>query len=254
MPLIAAYMTPDGPRHGIIVDGVLHELQGNLFTEFTPGRALRPVAEMPLMAPIQPGKIIAIGRNYAAHAAEHGADVPEEPMLFLKPSSALIGPNVPIELPEGVGRIDHEAELAVIISKTARQVNREEALSYVLGYTCANDVSARALQKKDGQWGRAKGFDTFCPLGPWINTDLNPLNVAVRARVNGETKQDSRTSMMIFDVPALIAFISNVMTLHPGDLILTGTPEGVSEIHDGDTVEIEIEGIGVLKNPVRLRR
>ena len=171
-------------------------------------------------------------------------------MIFLKPPSALIGHGAPIKLPPGIGRVDHEAELAVIIGRRARRVRREDALAYVLGYTCANDVSARDFQKKDGQWGRAKGFDTFCPLGPVIATDLDPARLAVRAALNGELRQNGNTADMVFDVPFLIAFISAVMTLEPGDVILTGTPEGVSAIAPGDVVEITVEGVGTLRNPV----
>ncbi|PJF39430.1 MAG: 2-hydroxyhepta-2,4-diene-1,7-dioate isomerase, partial [Phototrophicales bacterium] len=186
-----------------------------------------------LAPPIVPSKIIAVGRNYAAHAAEMDNPLPEEPMLFLKPPSALIAFDIPIQLPPNIGRIDQEAELAVVIGKTAKKVTVNHALDYVLGYTCGNDVSARVLQKKDGQWGRAKGFDTFNPLGPWIETDIeNPNNLAIEARINGQTVQKSNTSYMVFDVPTLIAFISSIMTLNAGDIIMTGTPEGVSELHD----------------------
>jgi 2-keto-4-pentenoate hydratase/2-oxohepta-3-ene-1,7-dioic acid hydratase in catechol pathway len=255
MPLIVSYATPSGPQYGLLVNGLIHEWAGNPFTakEFTPGRALMTPNEVRLLPPVWPSKIVCIGRNYAAHAAEQQAEVPNEPMLFLKPPSALIGHGAPIEIPAGIGRVDHEAELAVIIGKLTRRVSRTEALSCVLGYTCANDVSARDFQKKDGQWGRAKGFDTFCPLGPWITTDLDPSDLPVRCIVNGEIRQDSRTSKMVFDVPTLISFISHVMTLQPGDVILTGTPEGISELHDGDQVAIEIEGIGALHNPVTMR-
>jgi 2-keto-4-pentenoate hydratase/2-oxohepta-3-ene-1,7-dioic acid hydratase in catechol pathway len=251
--LIAAFATPAGPQYGLVIDGMLHEWNQNPLTatDFTPGRVLMPVDQVSFAPPVFPTKIVAIGRNYAAHAAEHQAEVPTEPMLFLKPSSALIPHKTPIRFSPAWGRIDHEAELAVIIKRPAYRVSREDALDYVLGYTCANDVSARDYQKKDGQWGRAKGFDTFCPLGPFIQTDLDPTNVRLRALVNGEVKQDSTTANMVFDVRTLISFISHVMTLAPGDLILTGTPEGVSPINDGDVVQIEIEGIGTLENPVK---
>lgn len=256
MPQIVRYATPDGPRYGAIVDATVHALTREaLFGPEPPlpGAAVMPLAEATLLPPVQPGKIVCVGRNYAAHAAEHQAEVPDEPMLFLKPPSALIGPGAAIELPQGVGRVDHEAELAVVIGKRARRVSVPDALGYVLGYTCANDVSARDYQRKDGQWGRAKGFDTFCPLGPSITTGLDPADLAIRATVNGDVKQESRTSNMVFNVPALIAFISDIMTLEPGDIILTGTPAGVSPLTPGDTVRIEIEGIGVLENPVRPR-
>lgn len=252
MALIAAYATPAGPRYGLLVDGIVHVWDGHPLTDHpgAPGRALGPLDELSLLPPLMPGKLVCVGRNYAAHAAEHQAAVPDEPMLFLKPPSAVIAHGAPIELPANVGRVDHEAELAVIIGRRARRVRREDALDYVLGYTCANDVSARDYQRKDGQWGRAKGFDTFCPMGPVLATDLDPARLAVRARVNGETRQNGSTADMVFDVPFLIAFVSAVMTLEPGDVILTGTPEGVSPIAPGDVVEIEVEGIGALRNPV----
>ncbi len=254
MALIVSYQIPGGSRYGLVVDGTLHGWQGNPFTstDYTPGSPLPNADQVRLLPPVRPGKIVCIGRNYAAHAAEHQAAVPDEPMLFLKPPSALIGHEDTIQFRAGVGRVDHEAELAVIIGRQARRVSREAALGFVLGYTCANDVSARDFQNKDGQWGRAKGLDTFCPLGPWINTHLDPSDLAVRALVNGEIRQDSRTTDMVFDVPALIAFISHVMTLEPGDVILTGTPAGVSQLFDGDVVSIEIEGIGTLRNPVHV--
>lgn len=257
MPLILRYATPEGPQNGIVHgDDIYRITDGTIFNPFLPitGTPAMPLAEATLLPPVQPGKIVCIGRNYAAHAAEHHAEVPAEPMIFLKPPSALIGHGAAIELPQNAGRVDHEAELAVIIGQRARDVSAEDALDMVLGYTCANDVSAREYQRKDGQWGRAKGFDTFCPLGPWINTDLDPADLAIRASVNGDTKQDSRTSQMVFNVPALIAFISGIMTLEPGDVILTGTPAGVSPLVSGDTVRVEIEGIGALENLVRLRQ
>jgi len=252
MARIARFLTPAGPAFGLIEDDTVYTLPGDPFAgPLQPGERLGPVESLSLLPPVQPSKIICVGRNYAAHAAEHHAPLPEEPMLFLKPPSALIGHGEPILIPGGIGRVEHEAELAVIIGRQARRVTQTSALDYVLGYTCANDVSARDLQQKDNQWGRAKGFDTFCPLGPWIVTDLDPRDLAVSCRLNGEQRQHARTSEMVFDVPALIAFISRVMTLLPGDVILTGTPAGVGPLADGDTVEVEVEGIGVLRNPVQ---
>ncbi len=253
MPLIVAYQTPAGPQHGLLIDDMIHALPGDLFAaqHILPGKIGTPLSDVQLLPPVQPSKIMCVGRNYAAHAAEHNAAVPTEPMIFFKPPSALIGPGAAIVLPDNAGRVDHEAELVIVIGKQARNVARKNALDVVLGYTCANDVSARDYQKKDGQWGRAKGFDTFCPLGPWIVTDLDPADLAIRCTVNDTVQQESRTSHMVFDVPALIAFISGVMTLEPGDLILTGTPAGVSPLSPGDVVRVEIEGIGTLKNPVR---
>jgi 2-keto-4-pentenoate hydratase/2-oxohepta-3-ene-1,7-dioic acid hydratase in catechol pathway len=182
-----------------------------------------------------------------------GNEPPAEPMLVLKPNTAVVGPDDPIVLPDWTREVSYESELAVVISKVCKDVTPESARQYVLGFTVANDVTARDAQRTDGQWGRAKGFDTSCPLGPWIDTDLDPEDVAIRSRVNGETKQDGRTADLIFDVDYLISFISQAMTLLPGDVILTGTPAGVGRIDDGDVIECEIEGVGVLRNPV-LRR
>jgi 2-keto-4-pentenoate hydratase/2-oxohepta-3-ene-1,7-dioic acid hydratase in catechol pathway len=202
--------------------------------------------ESELRAPVRPSKIVCIGRNYAAHAKEMGNDVPAEPLLFLKPPSSLIGPGEAIVLRAESEKVEHEGELAVVIGKRAARVSRDEALSYVLGYTCANDVTARDLQKKDGQWSRAKGFDTFCPVGPWIETDLEPSDLSIQCLVDGVVRQDGRTSLMMFDVPALIAYVSRAFTLEPGDLILTGTPAGVGPLEPGNRVTVAIEKIGEL--------
>jgi 2-keto-4-pentenoate hydratase/2-oxohepta-3-ene-1,7-dioic acid hydratase in catechol pathway len=204
-----------------------------------------------LLPPIKPGKIIGIGLNYAAHAAESGKPLPAEPLMFLKPASALIGAGEAIVLPHRDHRTDHEAELAVVIGRRVRNLAPSDWRDAVLGYTCANDVSDRVLQKRDGQFTRGKGFDTFCPLGPVLETEFDPTDVAIRCRVNGELRQDSRTRDLIFDIPTLVAFVSRVMTLEPYDVILTGTPEGVGPLAPGDLVEVEIEGIGTLANPVR---
>ena len=200
-----------------------------------------------------PSKIVAIGQNYRLHAQEMGKGIPSEPLLFFKPPSALVGDGGVIERPAGFARVDHEAELGVVIGKRARRVSRAQALDHVLGYTCVNDVTVRELQQKDGQWSRAKGFDTFCPVGPRIVPGLDPRDLAIRCRVNGVVKQDSRTSDLIFDVPALIEFVSAHMTLEPGDLLSTGTPAGVGNLNVGDVVEVEIEGIGILTNRVVAR-
>ncbi|NIH81949.1 2-keto-4-pentenoate hydratase/2-oxohepta-3-ene-1,7-dioic acid hydratase in catechol pathway [Amycolatopsis viridis] len=209
------------------------------------------LADVRLLAPILPSKVIAIGRNYAEHAAELGNEVPESPMMFLKPSTSVIGPNAAIKLPAASQRVDFEGELAVVIGQPVRNVKAAQAPAVILGYTIANDVSARDLQKSDGQWGRAKGFDTFCPLGPWIETAVDPSDLAIRTEVDGEVKQDSRTSLLIHKIPELVEFVSGVMTLLPGDVILTGTPAGVGQITDGQAVSITIEGIGTLTNPVQ---
>lgn len=200
-----------------------------------------------------PSKIIGIGVNYRAHAVEMGKGLPEEPLMFLKPRSALLPEGFPIERPAGYERVDYEGELGVVIGQRARRVQRDRALEVVLGFTCINDVTVRDLQKKDGQWARAKGFDTFCPLGPKIVANLDPRDLRIVTRVNGEVRQDSTTADMIFDVPALIAFVSEYMTLEAGDVISTGTPSGVGNLNPGDAVEVEVEGIGVLRNPVIAR-
>jgi 2-keto-4-pentenoate hydratase/2-oxohepta-3-ene-1,7-dioic acid hydratase in catechol pathway len=204
-----------------------------------------------LLAPILPSKVVAIGKNYADHAREMGSSAPETPLLFLKPSTSVIGDGDTIRLPPSSSEVHYEGELALVIGRPARNVAREEALSYVLGYAAANDVTARDQQRADGQFTRAKGYDSFCPLGPWLETVLDPAALRIVTRVNGEIVQDGRTSQMIHDVPAQIAFMSGVMTLLPGDVILTGTPAGVGPIIHGDTVSVEIPGIGTLTNPVR---
>jgi 2-keto-4-pentenoate hydratase/2-oxohepta-3-ene-1,7-dioic acid hydratase in catechol pathway len=206
-----------------------------------------------LRVPVTPSKILCIGRNYAAHAKELGHDVPKEPMLFLKPPSSLLDPGGTIRLPPESERVEHEAELGVVIGRTCRDVRREDALEHVFGYTCVGDITARDLQRKDVQFTRAKGFDTFCPVGPWIETELDPGRLAVRCRVNGAARQDGLTSDMIFDVPSLVAYASRMMTLEPGDIIATGTPEGVGPLVNGDRLEIEIDGIGLLVNDVASR-
>jgi 2-keto-4-pentenoate hydratase/2-oxohepta-3-ene-1,7-dioic acid hydratase in catechol pathway len=205
----------------------------------------------PFGAPIRaPGKIIGVGRNYRAHAKELDNAVPDEPLLFFKPPSSLVPSGAPIVRPRGSWRVDFEGELGVVIGRTCRRVSKADAMGYVFGYTIVNDVTVRDLQKKDGQFTRAKGFDSFCPVGPAVVTDLDPTKLRVVTRVDGVVKQDGLTSDMIFDIPTLIEVISRVMTLEPGDLISTGTPEGVGPIQPGNLVEIEIEGIGTLSNPV----
>jgi 2-keto-4-pentenoate hydratase/2-oxohepta-3-ene-1,7-dioic acid hydratase in catechol pathway len=200
--------------------------------------------------PVTPTKIVGIGLNYRAHAAEMKKPLPDEPLLFLKPPSALIGPGQPIVRPAGYERVDYEGELAVVIGKRAARVARAQALDHVRGYTCLNDVTVRDLQKKDVQYTRAKGFDSFCPVGPRVAEGLDPGALRIVTRVNGVVRQDSSTADLIFDVPTLVAFVSRVMTLEEGDVITTGTPPGVGNLVPGDEVEVEIEGIGVLGNPV----
>lgn len=207
-----------------------------------------------LLAPVIPrSKVVCVGKNYADHAAEMGGEVPEEPIIFIKPNTSVIGPNDIIQWPSSSERIDHEAELAVVISKICKEVPREKAKDVIFGYTVANDVTARDLQKKDGQWSRAKGFDTFCPIGPWIDTEFVPGSQLVTATVDGELKQSAPLSDMVFDVPFIIEFVTKVMTLLPGDVILTGTPSGIGPMNAGGEVEVAVEGLGSLKNKVSKR-
>ena len=212
-----------------------------------------PIADARLLAPVLPSKIVAVGKNYAEHAAEFGGEVPAEPLLFLKPSTAVIGPFDVIRRPMEVQRVDHEAELAVVVNGLVRNADEDAAADAILGYTCGNDVSARDYQASDGQWTRAKGFDTFCPLGPWIETEIDPIGLRIQARVNGQVRQDANTKELTFPPAFLVSYISKIMTLLPGDVIMTGTPAGVGNIDPGDTVDVEIEGIGVLRNTVEAR-
>jgi 2-keto-4-pentenoate hydratase/2-oxohepta-3-ene-1,7-dioic acid hydratase in catechol pathway len=214
------------------------------------GRRVR-LDDVRLLAPVIPrSKVVAVGRNYAEHAAELGHEVPTEPLVFLKPNTSVIGPGDPIVRPEGATRVDFEGELAVVIGRVARSVPRHRAAEVIFGYTIANDVTERNWQDSDGQWWRAKGSDTFCPLGPFLETSLDVADLAITTRLDGEVKQNGRTSQMILDVPAIVAHVSSAMTLLPGDVILTGTPAGVCPMEAGQHVEVEIEGIGVLRNPV----
>lgn len=235
-------------------DLIAREIKDHPFgnPEFT-GRSW-PLADVRLLAPILSSKIIAVGRNYADHAAEMGHDVPEEPVIFLKPPSSVIGPNVAIQLPPSSARVDFEGELAVVIGRPGRDVKAENASSVILGYTIANDVTARDLQRLDVQFTRGKSFDSFCPLGPWIETDLDPSDLAIATELDGEVKQDGRTSDMVHKVSAIIEFVSEIMTLMPGDVILTGTPAGVGPMDAGQTVSVTVEGIGTLSNPVVYRQ
>lgn len=260
---IARYVAGEDPAFGVVElaeDGGEHP---DTIMALTGDPLVGPVkytgerlhlADVRLVAPVIPrSKIVAIGRNYAEHAAEFGNEVPEEPMMFLKPNTAVIGPGEPIVHPTASEKVDYEGELAVVIGRICRSVPADRAEEVIFGYTCANDVSARDFQRKDGQWGRAKGFDTFCPLGPWIVTHLDIAEASdldIKTRHNGVVKQDSNTSMLFHGIGKLIEHVSSVMTLLPGDVILTGTPAGVGQIRPGDEVEVEIEGIGSLTNPV----
>jgi len=227
-------------------------LAGTFFENPVPAGEEVPIDDVRLLAPVLPSKIVCVARNYAAHAAEFGGQVPEEPLIFLKPSTSIAGPGDPIPLLPISHRVDYEGELAVVIGRICRNVKAEDAYKYVLGYTCGNDVTLRDLQKKDGQWTRAKGFDGSCPLGPWIETELDPNDARVETRLNGEVRQSGSTTEMVFGVATLIEFVTEFMTLLPGDVIMTGTPEGVGALAPGDRVEVEVEGLGVLSNPVAL--
>ncbi|MCM2317419.1 MAG: fumarylacetoacetate hydrolase family protein [Thermoanaerobaculia bacterium] len=241
------------PRMAVLDERGVHRLPDFHWGDpsIVPAGDPMPLDEAKLLAPVTPGKIVAVGRNYAEHAKELGNEVPSEPILFLKPPSSLLAPGGAIEMPAASSRVDFEGELAIVIGRRAKNVDAARWREFVFGFTCANDVTARDLQKKDVQFTRGKSFDTFCPLGPWIETDLDPSDLAIRTRVNGESKQDGRTSQMVFQPAALIAFISSIMTLEPGDVILTGTPSGIGPLADGDTVEVEIDGIGTLRNHAR---
>jgi 2-keto-4-pentenoate hydratase/2-oxohepta-3-ene-1,7-dioic acid hydratase in catechol pathway len=251
---IVRFVHEGRPTYGVVEDDEVWRLGSSPYAgAFEVGVKVCSIEDVQLLAPATPSKIVCVGRNYAAHAAEHSAEVPEEPLLFLKPPSSVIGPGAEVVLPKLSQRVEHEGELALVIGKRARSLAQDEAWSCVLGVTCANDVTARDLQRADKQWTRGKGFDTFCPLGPWIVADLSDDDVAdveVSCSVNGNRRQTGRTSQMVFPPSFLLAYITAVMTLVPGDVVLTGTPAGVSPLSPGDHVEVEVEGVGTLSNPV----
>lgn len=251
---IARFTKGQDPRYGILDEETreLIVLKGDpIYSGFDTTGERVAVDDVRLLSPVIPrSKVVGIGRNYADHAAELGNEVPEQPMVFLKPNTSVIGPDDPIVLPPWSSDVHHEAELAVVISRMCKYVPAEKAADVIFGYTAANDVTARDVQRTDGQWARAKGFDTSCPTGPYLVMDLDVDDLAVRARVDGELRQDGRTSQLVHSVPKLIEYVSSIFTLLPGDLILTGTPAGVGPIDAGQRVEVEIEGIGVLSNPV----
>jgi len=238
------------PKLGWVFEDRIGEIEGDIFMEFQRKEAVIPLSSVKLLAPVQPGKIVCVGRNYAAHAAEHDAEVPSYPLIFLKPPSTVIGPGEAIVLPPQSNRVEHEGELAVVIGKKGRWLSMDNANDVVYGYTIANDITARDLQRQDGQWTRGKGFDTFCPVGPWIDTDFTPIDSMVACHVSGELRQMATTRDMIFSVAQILVFVSSVMTLEPGDLILTGTPAGVGLLNPGDRVSVTIERLGELANPV----
>ncbi len=247
---IARYLHKGHIRFGLLEDGLLRELERTPFTGIKETGRTCCLEEVELLPPVFPQKIIAVGLNYRDHAEELGMPLPEEPVLFMKPPSALLAHGGVIIYPAMSRRVDYEAELALICGKECRDVAPREAESCILGYTCGNDVTARDLQARDGQWTRAKSFDTFCPLGPFIETEADPLELTVELRLNGEVRQSSPASNMIFSPAELISFASRIMTLYPGDVIMTGTPSGVGEMRPGDVVEVVIEGIGTLRNTV----
>jgi 2-keto-4-pentenoate hydratase/2-oxohepta-3-ene-1,7-dioic acid hydratase in catechol pathway len=253
---IARFTSGGDPRFGLVDEepggSTLVVLTGDpLYMPVQPTGERVALDDVRLLAPVIPrSKVVGIGRNYAAHAAELGNEVPAEPLAFLKPNTSVVGPDDPIVLPPQSARVDYEGELAVVIGRICRDVPVERVGEVVLGYTIANDVTARDLQKSDQQWWRAKGFDSFCPLGPYLVTDLDVSDLRVTTRLDGRCVQDGRTSQLVFDVPSLVAHVSSAMTLLPGDVILTGTPEGVGPMRAGQRVEVEVEGIGVLSNPV----
>jgi 2-keto-4-pentenoate hydratase/2-oxohepta-3-ene-1,7-dioic acid hydratase in catechol pathway len=251
---IVRYQSEEGPQVGIVAGNDVYRASGDMFGTLERGERVGSLDDLRILVPVEPGKIVAVGLNYALHVTENDPtrSVPTEPVIFMKPTSSLLPHGGVIEMPPA-DRIDYEAELCMVIGREAYRVSEENALDYVLGYTCGNDVSHRDYQRKDGQWVRAKGFDTFCPLGPVIETELDPGNVAVQSRLNGEIRQNSHTRHLIFNPAFLMSFITNVMTLHPGDVIMTGTPEGVGPMQPGDTIEVEVEGIGVLRNTTKAR-
>ncbi|SEF86056.1 2-keto-4-pentenoate hydratase/2-oxohepta-3-ene-1,7-dioic acid hydratase (catechol pathway) [Nonomuraea solani] len=238
-------------RWGVLdQDGTVRAAEGDPYEGLRPGTPVGDVSRVRLRAPVTPSKIVCVGRNYADHAAEFGNPVPKEPLLFLKPPSSIAGPGDEVVYPSLSGRLDPEAELVVVIGTRGRRVAAEDAMSLVFGYTIGNDVTARDIQKSDPQWTRGKGFDTFCPLGPWVDTEFDPADVRVTCTVGGEVRQDGRTRDFIFDIPTLIAYVTAFSTLEPGDIIMTGTPPGVRPVQPGDTMTIAVEGLGELSNPV----
>lgn len=237
-------------RYGVVEDDIVREIAGDVFGRLRPTRKKHLLKRIRFLPPTAPTKIVGVGLNYRDHAAEMGFEPRDEPVIFLKPGTAALPHRGKILYPKVSNRLDYEAEMAIVIGRYARDISAKNARRVILGYTCFNDVTARDLQRKDGQWTRGKSFDTFAPVGPWVETKLDPHNAPVRAYLNGELKQTSNTANMIFDVPYMVSFITTVMPLFPGDVIATGTPAGVGPMKPGDTIEIEIEGIGRLQNTV----
>jgi 2-keto-4-pentenoate hydratase/2-oxohepta-3-ene-1,7-dioic acid hydratase in catechol pathway len=248
---IVRFRAGDDIAYGLAEGDGVTLYRGSPFVAWEATETVVPWSQVQLLAPVLPSKVVCVGKNYVEHAAEMGGDVPEEPVIFLKPATSVVGPGANVVYPQISREVHHEGELAVVIGKVARNVRAEDVSQYVLGYTAANDVTARDLQRKDGQWTRAKGFDTFCPLGPVIETELDPLErLAVVCRVNGDVRQAGFTSDMVFGVAEIVEFVTRVMTLLPGDVVLTGTPSGVGPVVPGDVMEVEVDGIGTLVNRV----
>jgi 2-keto-4-pentenoate hydratase/2-oxohepta-3-ene-1,7-dioic acid hydratase in catechol pathway len=247
---IARVQGAGGAQWAIVEGDGVYQLNGSPWEAPSRGGRIGDLGSTRLLAPCEPTKVICIGLNYRAHAAESGQEVPKEPLMFLKPPTSVIGPGEDVQWAPGSERIDYEAELAVVFKKRAKDVAPGAYKDYVLGYSCTNDVSARDFQRGDGQWARAKGSDTFCPLGPWIETDVDPSDLRISGKLNGETKQDSRTSDLVFNVDFLISHLTKYFTMDPGDVLITGTPAGIGPMNPGDEYEVTIEGIGSLKNKI----
>ena len=246
---IARYTYQNQTHYGIVKNGGVYRLTGNIYEgDFSFAADIIPLCAVKLEAPSVPTKIVAVGKNYSEHIKEMGGPVPETPILFIKPSTSVIAHEESIIFPEASQRVDHEAELCLIIKKTATKIKKENWRDYVLGFSCMNDVTARDIQKKDGQWTRAKSYDTFAPFGPWMETELDPDNLKICARINGETRQSASTSMFLYTVGELLEFITEGITLLPGDVVTTGTPSGIGPMKKGDVVEVEVENIGILRN------
>jgi len=251
MRIIRYQIKKETPKYGWIMEDKVGEIEGDIFGAYKRKEAQTPLAEVHLLPPAQPTKIVCVGRNYVDHAKELGNDVPKIPLIFMKPPSSIIANGETIILPPQSKQVEHEAELVAVIGKRGKNIIAEEASAYIFGYTVGNDITARDLQKIDDQWTRAKGFDTFCSFGPWIDTEFDPSDAVVTCRVNGQMRQMASTRDMVFNIGVLIAYVSSIMTLEPGDLLFTGTPAGVGELKDGDEVVVEIEGLAKLSNPVK---
>ncbi|MDI6602021.1 MAG: fumarylacetoacetate hydrolase family protein [Thermoanaerobacteraceae bacterium] len=248
---IGRFMEMDKIFYGVVEGESVYSIEGDIFSKYHKTDTKRQLKNLKILTPIVITKAVCVGVNYKSHSEEMNHQLPSDPLLFIKPSSAVINPEEEIVRPAQSTRVDYEGELAVVIGKRAKDVDLKDVDDYILGYTCGNDVTARDLQQKDGQWTRAKSFDTFLPFGPFIETDLDPDDLSLRTYLNGKVVQESRTSNLIFKAKELVSFISHCMTLYPGDIIMTGTPSGIGPMGSGDVVEVEIEGIGILRNRVK---